>query len=101
MSVIFQELDATIKQSTAEDKAYQQNVACISQNICKSGPQMLDNIPNNSNCLFYAIADQINLLGEFWHNHTSLRHLPVETLRKGSHDVSPSGCLPLRRNVPC
>lgn len=84
------DMDAAIKQSTAEDKAYQQNVAWLSRTS--------SNLVFR-NCLFHAIPDQINLLGEFGHNHTSLRHLTVKTLRKGSHGVSPSGCIPLGRNL--
>ena len=57
------DMDAAIKQSTAEDKSYQQNVACLSRTS--------SNLVFR-NCLFHAIPDKINLLGEFGHNHTSL-----------------------------
>ena len=93
-------MDAAKKQSIAEDEAYQQNVAQLFQNVRKSGLQMRNNIPSDGNCMFHAVADQMNRLGEFGHSHTTLRHLAVETLRKGSHGVSGSVCVPLRKNVP-
>ena len=93
-------MDAAKKQSIAEDEAHQQNVARLFQNVRKSGLQMRDNIPNDGNCMFHAVADQLNRLGEFGHSHTTLRHLAVETLRKGSHGVSGSVCFPLRKKVP-
>ena len=93
-------MDAAKKQSIAEDQAYQQNVDRLFQNVRKSGLQMRDNIPNDGNCMFHAFADQRNRLGEFGHSHTTLRHHAVETLRKGSHDVSGSVCVPLRKKVP-
>ena len=90
-------MDAVKKQSIAKDQAYQQNVDQLFQNVRKSGLQMRDNIPNDSNCMFHAVADQMNRLREFGHSHTTLRHLALETLQKGSHGVSGSVCVPLRK----
>ena len=75
-------MDAAKKHSIAEDQAYQQNVDQLFQNVRKSGLQMLDNISNDSNCMFHAVADQMNRLGEFGHSHITLRHLAVETAKR-------------------
>ena len=90
-----------MKQSIADDKAYQLNEAQLVKNVNSAGFQIRDNIPKDGNCLFHAIADQMERLGDTKHSHTSLRSLAVETLSQGFNGVSHSGWVPLRREVPC
>ena len=85
------DMEAAKKQSKVENKAYQQNMAQLKQNICSAGLQMRDGIPDDGNCLFHAVADQMERLGESGYNHTDLRLLAVETLREGNYGVSQSG----------
>ncbi|KAJ7376772.1 Glycosyl transferases group 1 [Desmophyllum pertusum] len=77
-----------MKQSMTENKALRENERRLEQHIRSSGLQMRDEIPNDGNCLFHAIADQMERLGECSHDHTSLRTLAVETLKNGLHSVS-------------
>ncbi|KAJ7361790.1 Glycosyl transferases group 1 [Desmophyllum pertusum] len=76
-----------MKQSMTENKALRENERRLEQHIRSSGLQMRDEIPNDGNCLFHAIADQMERLGECSHDHTSLRTLAVETLKNGLHSI--------------
>ncbi|XP_068681571.1 tetratricopeptide repeat protein 28-like isoform X14 [Montipora foliosa] len=82
------DMEAAKKQSKVEIKAYQQNMAQLKQNIHNAGLQMRDDIPDDGNCLFHAVADQMERLGESGYNHTDLRHLAVETLTEGNYGIS-------------
>ena len=77
-----------IKQSITENKALQENEARLIKHIHSSGLQMRDNIPNDGNCLFHAVADQMKRVGESDYSHVHLRRLAVETLKNESHRVS-------------
>ncbi|XP_068730860.1 uncharacterized protein [Montipora capricornis] len=82
------DMEAVKKQSKVEIKAYQQNMAQLKQNIHNAGLQMRDDIPDDGNCLFHAVADQMERLGESGYNHTDLRHLAVKTLKEGNYGIS-------------
>lgn len=95
-------MEAAKTQSIAEDKEYEQDEVRLRSRLHNFGLQIRDNIPKDGNCLFHAVSDQLNRLGGFRHySHTSLRHLAVKTLRRGSHGVSCSGWVPFRRGVSC
>ena len=77
-----------IQQSIAENEVHRENELRLFQNIRTSGLQMRDTIPNDGNCLFHAVVDQLERLGESGYSHTDLRTLAVQTLRNGSLSVS-------------
>lgn len=61
----------------------------LEKNVKRSGLKIRSEIPEDANCLFHAVADQLNRLGvikEF--DHSSLRELAVETLRNKDCGVS-------------
>ena len=84
----------------ATDEEYEQDEVRLRCRVRNCGLQIRDNILKDGNCLFHAVSDQLNRLGEHY-SHTRLRHLAVQTLRKESHGVSCSGWVPFRRGVPC
>lgn len=43
-------------------------------------------IPGDGNCLFHAVADQVNILGLRGHTHVTLRKLAVQELQKNMVD---------------
>lgn len=77
-----------VKQSIQENNAVQENQKRLAEHIRSSGLQMRDEIPSDGNCLFHAIADQLERVGEKGFNHSNLRKLSVETLKNGVHGVS-------------
>jgi len=77
-----------IKQSIIENKAVQENQRRLTEHIRSSGLKLRNEIPNDGNCLFHAIADQLERLGEKGLNHADLRELSVETLKNGVPGVS-------------
>ena len=77
-----------VKQSILENKAVQENQRRLTEHIRSSGLEMRKEIPNDGNCLFHAIADQLERLGETGLNHSDLRKLSVETLKNGVPGVS-------------
>ena len=81
-----------VKQSIQENNAVQENQKRLAEHIRSSGLQMRDEIPSDGNCLFHAIADQLERVGEKGFNHSNLRKLSVETLKNGVHGVSLSYC---------
>lgn len=56
-------------------------------NAHKSGLQERGKTPKDGNCMFHAIAEQM----ESEHSHISLRRLAVETLNEGFDGVSRLG----------
>ena len=77
-----------VRQSVLENKEVQENQRRLTEHIRSSGLQMRKEIPNDGNCLFHAIADQLERLGEKGLNHSDLRKLSVETLKNGVPGVS-------------
>ena len=77
----------TLRQSIAENKEFQENERRLKEHIRCSGLQMRGEIPNDGNCLFHAVADQMERLGECSLSYANLRSLAVETLKTGSHGV--------------
>ena len=77
-----------VKQSIQENNAVQENQKRLAEHIRSSGLQMRDEIPSDGNCLFHAIADQLERVGEKGFNHSNLRKLSVEILKNGVHGVS-------------
>ncbi len=80
-------MEEAIQQSIVENKVLQENERRLMQHIRSSGLQLRKAIPNDGNCLFHAVADQMDRLGESGFSHGSLRCLAVETLKNGSHGV--------------
>lgn len=52
-----------VKQSLLENKAVQENQRRLTEHIRSSGLHMRNEIPSDGNCLFHAIADQLERLG--------------------------------------
>ena len=77
-----------IKQSILENRAVQEKQRWLTENNHSSGLQMRNEIPSDKNCLFHAIADQLEHLGEKGLNHSDLKTLSVETLKNGVPGVS-------------
>ena len=77
-----------VRQSILENKEVKENQRRLSEHIRSSGLQMRKEIPNDGNCLFHTIADQLERLGEEGLNHSDLRQLSVETLKNGVPGVS-------------
>lgn len=63
--------------------------ACLSRNANACGYRIREvDIPNDGNCLFHAVADQLKVLGVSGHTHKSLRNLAVQELESnmvGNH----------------
>lgn len=57
------QLKEVIHQSIAENKALQENERWLKQHIRSSGLHSRKEIPNDRNCLFHAVADQMESLG--------------------------------------
>ena len=77
-----------VKHLVLENKAIQENQRRLTKHIRSSGLHMRNEIPSDGNCLFHAIADQLERLGEKRLNHSDLRKLSVETLKNGVPGVS-------------
>ena len=77
-----------VRQSLLENKEVKENQRRLTERIRSSGLQMRKEIPTDGNCLFHAIADQLERLGEKGMNHSDLRKLSVETLKNGVPGVS-------------
>lgn len=60
----------------------------LEKNVKRSGLKIRSEFPEDGNCLFHALADQLNRLGVKEFDHSSLRELAVETLRKEDCGVS-------------
>ena len=80
-------MKVALQQSSAENKTLQENEIRLKEHISSSGLQSRKEIPKDGNCLFHAVADQMQRLGESGFNHASLRSLAVETLKTCSHGV--------------
>ena len=74
--------------TTGKQSAIQENQRRLTKHIRSSGLHMRNEIPSDGNCLFHAIADQLERLGEKRLNHSDLRKLSVETLKNGVPGVS-------------
>ena len=85
-----------VKQSMLENREVQENQRRLTEHIRSSGLQMRKEIPNDGNCLFHAIADQLERIGDKGLNHSDLRKLSVETLKNGVPGVSCYTCTPER-----
>ncbi|XP_015763817.1 PREDICTED: uncharacterized protein LOC107342821 isoform X2 [Acropora digitifera] len=82
------DVEAAKTQSIAKDEEYEQDEVRLCCRVRNCGLQIRDNIRKDGNCLFRAVSDQLNRLGEFEHyTHTSLRQLAVQTLREESHGL--------------
>lgn len=80
-------MKVALQQSIAENKALKENERRLEGHIRSSGLQLRKEIPSDGNCLFHAVADQMERLGQSGFTHTSLRSLAVQTLENGSHGV--------------
>lgn len=60
----------------------------LEKNVKRSGLKIRSEFPEDGNCLFHALADQLNRLGVKEFDHSSLRERAVETLRKEDCGVS-------------
>lgn len=60
----------------------------LKKNLKRSGLKIRSEILEDANCLFHAVADQLNRLGVKEFDHSSLRELAVETLGNKDCGVS-------------
>lgn len=60
----------------------------LEEKMRKSGLRYRRQIPGDGNCMFHAVADQMERLGEPGHDHEGLRTRAVEALRNNTHGVS-------------
>ena len=60
----------------------------LNEKMKKRGFRFRREIPGDGNCMFHAVADQLERLGERGHDHKGLRRLAVEALRDDTHGVS-------------
>lgn len=76
------------RMSLAENRQLQRSERQLTKNIRTSGLRIRNAIPKDGNCLFHAVADQINRVGERGYDHVGLRALAVNTLKDGLPGVS-------------
>ena len=60
----------------------------LEKNVKRSGLKIRSEIPEDGNCLFHSVADQLKRLGVKEFDHSNLRELAVETLRNEDCGVS-------------
>lgn len=77
-----------LRQSKKENKSLAGHRRQLEKNVKRSGLKIRSEFPEDGNCLFHALADQLNRLGVKEFDHSSLRELAVETLRKEDCGVS-------------
>jgi len=74
--------------SLFENRQLQRSERQLTKNIRTSGLRIRHAIPKDGNCLFHAVADQMDRVGEGGYDHVGLRALAVETLKDGLPGVS-------------
>ena len=77
-----------LRRSKKENKSLAGHRRQLEKNVKRSGLKIRSEFPEDGNCLFHALADQLNRLGVKEFDHSSLRELAVETLRKEDCGVS-------------
>ena len=77
-----------LRESKKENKSLAGHRRQLEKNVKRSGLKIRSEFPEDGNCLFHALADQLNRLGVKEFDHSSLRELAVETLRKEDCGVS-------------
>ena len=76
------------RMSLAENRQLQRSERQLTKNIRTSGLRIRNAIPKDGNCLFHAVADQMDRVGEGGYDHVGLRSLAVNTLKDGLPGVS-------------
>ena len=74
--------------SLAENRQLQRSERQLTKNIRTSGLRIRNAIPKDGNCLFHAVADQMDRVGEGGYDPVGLRALAVNTLKDGLPGVS-------------
>lgn len=77
-----------LRQSKKENKSLAGHRRQLEKNVKRSGLKIRSEFAEDGNCLFHAVADQMKRLGVKEFDHSSLRELAVETLRKEDCGVS-------------
>ena len=77
-----------LRQAKKESKSLAEQRRQLEKNVKRSGLKIRSEIPEDGNCLFHAVADQLKRLGVKEFDHSNLRELAVETFRNEDCGVS-------------
>lgn len=76
------------RMSLAENRLLQRSERQLTKNVRTSKLRIRNAIPKDGNCLFHAVSDQMDRVGEGGYGHVGLRALAVNTLKDGLPGVS-------------